>query len=85
MTLREKLADWISGGMVTHWQDLASRNGYTADKALDGWRKACDDLRGSIAIANQYQNALQYIIDQDTPGANATVKRIVHVAKDALK
>lgn len=85
MTLREKLADWISGGMLTHWRDLVATHEDDRILARDFWRISNDGWEKSLDIANQYQNALRYIIEQDTPGANATVKRIVNVAKGALK
>lgn len=56
MTWRERLADWISGGVLPD-------------------AKAEEDLRA----------ALRDIAAMETPGANATVKRMARRAREALE
>ena len=70
MTLRERIADLITGGALSRalWslgvnQELAKR--YMGLHAAD-------------------RETLRAIIAQDTPHANATVKRMVRIAKEGL-
>ena len=71
MTLRHKLADWISGGALTE-----------ADAAIDAWKRESND-GWTAAICRLV--ALQSIIACETPGANGTVKRMARIARGALK
>jgi len=71
MTFREKLADWISGGKLSEEQGRA-------DMCRDLFHKYYD-------IADTYTSALHKIAEQETPTANATVKRMARIARDALK
>lgn len=63
MTVREKLADWISGGKLTFYKNL----------------------RLSMVVrTSDYIDALCHIQNQETPKANATVKRMAKIAREAL-
>ena len=62
MTLRERIADWISGGELSR---LLMQN----DQLNEAYWAQRDALS---AIA------------EETPGANATVKRMARIARDAL-
>ena len=64
MTLRERLADWISGGELSR---LMMQN----------------DQLNEAYWAQRY--ALTAIAGSETPGANATVKRMARIAWDALE
>lgn len=69
MTFREKLADWISGGE------------YSRYKSGEAW--ASEFIRAQH-LSGVYKNALVRIIEQKTPGANATVTRMARIAREAL-
>ena len=71
MNWRERLADWISGGLVTLWRN--NRNFEATDKYY--W----------IELASKRRDALRAIAAMETPGANATVKRMARAAREALK
>jgi hypothetical protein len=64
MTLRERLAGWISGGALTRKRG---------------------DLLYFIEAASKRREALNAITAQETPSANATVRRMVRIAREALK
>ena len=64
MTLRERLADWISGGELSR---LLMQN---------------DQLNEAYWAQ---RDALSAIAACETPGANATVKRMARIARDALE
>jgi hypothetical protein len=71
MTLRERLADWIGGGALTE-ERLFRKS------AEDQWalRQDADEKKAS---------ALRAIIACKTLRANATVRRMVRIAREALK
>lgn len=77
MTLREKIADWISGGALSdaiygrkYWQDACRK-----------WSNQFVDRHVQSA---EYREALNKIIAEETPRANATVRRMVKIAKEAV-
>lgn len=63
MTLRERIADWISGGRLSR---LMAQNDQLNEAY---WAK---------------RDALHKITACETPGANATVKRMAQIAREAL-
>ena len=67
MTLRERIADWISGGALTD-----ARNNFKAmEHALTkAWQSSRDR-----------QTQLDRIAAQETPNANATVRRMARIAR----
>ena len=70
MTFREKIADWISGGKLTREIERAD---------------LCRDLLHIEQDLNvHYENAIRHIMAQETPTANATVKRMAKIARDAV-
>ena len=71
MTLRERIADWISGGAVTQSCDQAAR-AWEADT-------------GQFLLFRRRERALRDIAAMETPNANATVKRMARTAREALK
>ena len=96
MTSRERIADWLTGGALTRARDDRDR----AEKHMtDGYyglraAKTFSDKKASeyLAWGNERhadwlltQVALRAIIANDTPNANATVKRMVRIAKEALE
>ena len=67
MTLRERIADWISGGKLSHARWQAQR--------LEGFAKGwCDAYIKS-------QDRLDRIAAQETPNANATARRMARIAR----
>ena len=64
MTLRERIADWISGGELSR---LMMQN----------------DQLNEAYWAQRY--AIAAIAVCETPGANATVKRMARLAREALE
>ena len=71
MTLRHKLADWLSGGALTE-----------AEAAIAAWKRESND-GWTVAICRLA--ALQSIISCENPGANATVRRMARIAREAIK
>jgi hypothetical protein len=71
MTLRERLADWISGGALTRAMDDA--------QWFDSKRRQWADF----AIVRD--DALHAIAAMETPKANATVKRMAKIAREAME
>ena len=81
MTLRERIADWISGGALTQ-----------ARVTLEGETKLLNEAQewGKWLKASNLQYAenrarlkarLDRIASQETEGANATVKRMARIAR----
>ena len=74
MTLRERIADWISGGAVSEArkkQQAYSRGAATLCNLFE----TASDERG------YYKARLDRIKAQETPGANATVRRMARIAR----
>ena len=64
MTLRERLADWISGGRLSR---LMAQNNQL------------------FREYGRRRDAFSAIAACETPGANATVKRMARIAREALE
>jgi hypothetical protein len=78
MTLRERIADWISGGALTA-MDNARKNWIESYHFVD--RK----LIGQYKIMSKLNVSLHRIAACETPGANATVRRMARIAREALE
>lgn len=63
MTLRERIADWLTGGELTRVRQSAHI-----------W----------AALNMEKAKALSQIEAMETPGANATVRRMARTAREAL-
>lgn len=70
MTIREKLADWISGGALSKWESGYKMLSSDCANHMDRWLKK--------------NHALKEIAAQETPSANETVKRMAKIAREAL-
>jgi hypothetical protein len=70
MTFREQIADWISGGALTRLRFIEG-----------GWQQRASWAMIETARA---ESALARIAAMETPGANATVRRMAQEARDAL-
>jgi len=78
MTFREKLADWISGGALSdalHYEEVVNA---AYEKAVSRALFARDDADASRA-------ALRQIAALETPHANATVRKMARIAREAVK
>jgi len=92
MTLRERLADWLTGGALTkarqdpcmYSQDLhlLRRDLLTAKRDSD---RNLDRLIQSQQQANAMRDTLRRIAACETPGANATVRRMAKMAREAVE
>jgi hypothetical protein len=71
MTLREKIADWITGGDFSKSVKVVQRATALAEKMHE--------------VAKLRAQALQAIAAMETPSANATVRRMARTAREALK
>ena len=67
MTLRERIADWITGGKLTD-----ARNNF---KAME------HSLTKAWGSSRERQSRLDRIAFHETPGANATVRRMARIAR----
>ena len=63
MTLRERIADWISGGKLSTLHEAAKM---------------------AVVSLRDKQSRLDRIAAQETPGANATVRRICKIARGEM-
>lgn len=74
MTLRERIADWISGGALTYQKakEAESREwaARSAERKFEAYRKA-NDLRARLSR----------IASLETPKASHTVKRMARIAR----
>lgn len=78
MTFRERLADIISGGALTRAREDADRHLSRGNRWLD----YALQQSGHSAI---YRGLLQRIAAMETPNANATVRRMAKIAREALE
>ena len=77
MTIREKLADWISGGALT--DETNAR--ISTEKHL---KRSQDLLYTEVAENEDLRVVLRRIADLETPHANATVRKMARIAREAL-
>ena len=78
MTLREKLADWITGGKLTNQRKFSAH--------LLQRVEAHDKLLTEVFCEkHELVFALRSIAAMETPGANATVRRMARTAQEAVK
>lgn len=92
MTLRERLADWLTGGALTRARrdaSLYSQEMYRSNRDFDAARNSADSnldrLIQSQQQANAMRDTLRRIADCETPRANATVRRMAKMAREALE
>ena len=85
MTLRERIADWISGGALTRARHDA-RQGWA-----DGYRHRIsyewcrDEYKDKARMAHMLQERLSRIAACETTNANGTVRRMARIAREALE
>ena len=78
MTLRERLADWISGRAL-----MRARNGWVEEMNRRGFAE--DQARDQMARAYILQERLNRIAAMETLNSNATVKRMANAAREAVE
>ena len=82
MNWRERIADWISGGKLTQVNDDL----FAAGCERDEWHKlALSENVRRYQEGRKLCASLRDIAAMETPGANATVKRMAARAREALK
>ena len=85
MTMRERLADWISGGALTRAMERGNAAIHAAKLNNAAANDAIKSNRILIATGTRQATALRAVIGMETPGANATVRRMAQVAREALE
>lgn len=79
MTRRERIADWISGGALTHYRSLWLR---TKTKYFDELSRR----QAVIADRHARERALRAIIERgNTASPNSTVKAMVRIAREGIE
>lgn len=66
-----KIADWMSGGEITSLTKIAN--------------ESFNDAYQKTRRLHKSNSALMNIIALETPNANATVRKMVRIAKDGLQ
>ena len=96
MNLRERIADWISGGALTRakadnamWFEASAQLGakfLLAGEAHEVELHQCQDLWfDACTDVDGLTEALRSIIAQEKPTSNATVRRMARIAREALE
>ncbi len=92
MTIRERIADWLTGGALTRARgdvdyvlDRLSQEKAKARRAEDGCAILEYDNRNGWANSDRFSEALRTIAACETPKANATVKRMARIARQTLE
>ena len=81
MNWRIRIADWISGGELTRWRNVKG----VLDWAINRLDKQ-QELNGENMVRlSKARYALRNIAALETPNANATVKRMARIAREALE
>ena len=82
MTLRERIADWISGGALSRARADVDRH---FESHKENVLSLCRSIEAVRYQRNHYSNALSRIAAMETPSANATVRRMAAAAREALE
>lgn len=80
MTIRERIADWISGGALTRARDDTNK---MKNEAVF-WREEAYSLMVKHT-KNSLVRCLHRIADCETTSANATVRRMARIAREAME
>lgn len=85
MTPLERLADWISGGALTHERTMR----FMDQQVIEVLRKANENCNADFhRMADStiaYSDALRAIAAMETPGAAPAAKRMARIAREALE
>lgn len=85
MTLRERIADWISGGELTRAKHDAREGwaeGYRYRVEAELCKDGHDEWYGTALLL---QDQLNRIAACETTNANATVRRMARIAREAME
>lgn len=77
MTLRERIADLISGGALSRETERADRNHGRSEMWFS-------DAMEKAGLLNCAKSKLNRIAACETPNANATVKRMARIAREGV-
>lgn len=86
MTLRERIADWISGGALIY-----ARETIKLERSQRQYRYSAEFIpllvlaEGAEARAAAMEESLRAIAALETPHANATVRKMARIAREAVK
>lgn len=83
MTFREKLADWISGGALSQAKYWRADAHYYRGLWLHELGRGNDGMKAAACKMSVLQERLHRIAAMETPGANATVRRMAKAAREA--
>ena len=78
MTFRERLADWITGGALTRARLLGAEISAQRESWRDMAYMCAERLSGN-------RERFEAIAAMETPTANATVRRMAKVAREAME
>lgn len=89
MTLRERIADWISGGALTQARQETTVLFAALERRKEREMQASLSFKGRETrksdhyrqLASDLKKRLARIARQETKGANATVKRMARIAR----
>lgn len=82
MTILERIADWISGGALTRAERERIDALVTINRMARNQEAQWDAER---AVWHRMRHAIRSIAACETPGANATVRRMARIAREALE
>ena len=99
MNLRERIADWISGGALTRlaqaehdrWDEATVAEAQAREATARAYATQVDlqkwqrESNEGWSTATTRLLALQSIAAQEKPTSNATVKRMARIAREALE
>lgn len=77
MTLRERIANWVSGGKLSEKEKFIAVQGAEITYLRDSVERHWD-------MTDKFADALNEIISQEKPTSNSTVKRMARITKGAL-
>lgn len=89
MTLRERIADWIIGGVLANGLERANQaERMWRSEAYDAMVR-CDVAERQARDAMERSYDLQYRLNRiaacETPKANGTVRRMARIAREAME
>jgi len=85
MTLRERIADWISGGALWMAKDEADYAWHKYQNALGKLEFSEAQAREQSHRAYLLQERLNRIAACETPRASSTVRRMARIAREATE
>jgi len=81
MTIRERIADYITGGALTRARNRADAVDGLCQNALGIARLSETQCRALAAQCYELQHRLNLIAAEERPTSNATVRRMARIAR----